>query len=198
MKLQKQGFTLLELIISITILGIIVVIISSAMNVGFRSMNQGEKKMESLERMRASMKIIDSQIQSSIPITFLTKGNLTYYFSGQKETLRFASNFSLWSENRGYVVVTYRVVSDENRKKTLYADENIIGVKNKREVKLLEGFDEIYFEYFYKDLIKKDAEGMWIEEWKAYYIPEKIRLHLADGTKRVSIIIPMRAKESVL
>ncbi|MBI5050013.1 MAG: prepilin-type N-terminal cleavage/methylation domain-containing protein [Nitrospirae bacterium] len=190
---RRAGFTLLELIIAVTIIGIIVLMVMGAMRLGFRSVSSGEKKMESLERMRASLTIIDSQIQSGIPVTYMENGNLKYYFKGQRGLLQLSTNYSLWDRQRGYVVVTYRVVSDIFGKKSLYASENIIGIKDKREVKLLDGFDEIYFEYFHKDPI--DGREAWIEEWRDnLYIPEKVRLHIIDGTKRLSINIPVRAR----
>ncbi|RJQ13293.1 MAG: prepilin-type N-terminal cleavage/methylation domain-containing protein [Nitrospiraceae bacterium] len=188
----SKGFTLLELMISITILGVIVLIVSSAMKVSFRSVSAGEKKMESLERVRASLKIVDSQIQSSIPLTYLTGSDLKYYFSGHKRSLRLSTNYSLWNENRGYVVVAYRIVSDDHGKKSLYASENIVGVKGEKEVKLLDGLDEIYFEYFYTDPTK--TEGAWIEEWKFFNFPEKIRLNIVDGTKRFTLVMPLRVR----
>ncbi len=168
------------------------------MNVSFRSMNLGEKKIDALERIRASLKIIDSQIQSSIPLTYQTDGNLKFYFTGQKDSLRVATNYSLWSDNKGYVIVTYKVVSDDNGKKSLYAYENIIGIKDKREALLLEGYDEIYFEYFKKDLRKEKTSEEWEEESSSHDIPEKVRLHIVDKTKHLSTVIPLRVRESVL
>jgi len=187
------GFTLLELIISITIIGIIVLMVASAMRLGFRSVSSGEKKIESLERMRSSLTIIDSQIQSGIPLTYIEGGDLKYYFRGQRELLRLSTNYSIWNIKRGYVVVTYRVVSDVSGKKSLYASENIIGIKDKKEVKLLDGFDEIYFEYFYKHPLEKEAK--WTEEMKeGFFLPEKIRLNLANGIERFSLIVPVRVR----
>jgi general secretion pathway protein J len=66
--MKDEGLTLLELIISITIIGIIILIITGAMQLSFRSVESGEKKIEALERMRSSLAVIDSQIQSEIPL----------------------------------------------------------------------------------------------------------------------------------
>lgn len=190
---EEKGFTLLELIISITLIGIIVLIMGGSMRLGFRSVNSGEKKMESLERIRSSLTIMDSQIQSGIPITYIEDGDLKYYFKGQRKLLQLSTNYSFRDRQKGYVVVTYRVISDSVGKKSLYASENIIGIKDSKEVKLLDGFDEIYFEYFYKDPI--EGKEKWTEELRQnLYIPEKVRLHIMDGTQSLSITIPMRAR----
>ncbi len=52
---------------------------------------------------------------------------------------------------KGYVIVAYRVETGKNDKRTLFAQENTIGMENQKEVKLLEGFEDIHFEYFFKE-----------------------------------------------
>ncbi len=187
----NYGFTLLELMISIVLLGIIIVIIAGAMRLGFRSVDSGEKKIESLERMRASLDIIDSQIQSQIPLTYDEEGERKYYFSGERDSLQFSTNYSIWGGQKGYVIVTYEVSSEGDGKPVLYASENIVGIEGSRVTKLLDAFDAIYFEYYYKDITAE--EGNWVEQWTdSSTIPEKIKVHLVTGERDLSIIIPVR------
>ena len=194
---SRQGFTLLELLISIVILVIIVVILAGALGLGFRSVDSGEKKIESIERMRVSLSIIDSQIESQIPLTYQDGEATNNYFTGDKDSLQLSTNYSIWGGQKGYVVVTYTVSPDENGKAVLYASENIVGTEEKKETKLLDSFDDIYFEYFYKG--PTDEVGNWVEEWTdTSTIPEKIKLHLITGKEDLSMIIPLRAGRSML
>ena len=162
MKTEK-GFTLLELLISIVMLGIIILIVTGAMRLGFRSVDTGEKKTESLERFKTSLNIIDSQIQSLLPLTYDEEGTRKSHFTGSRESLQFSTNYSIWGVQKGYVIVSYNVSSEDTGKPVLYASENIVGMEDSRETKLLDSFDEIYFEYFYKD--PTEEEGKWVEEW---------------------------------
>jgi general secretion pathway protein J len=190
------GFTLLELIISIGLVGIIILITAGAMRLGARSIASGEKKIESLERIRTSLNIIDSQIQSEIPITYDEEGVRKYYFKGEREFMQFSTNYSIWGGEKGYVIVTYKVESGDYGKQALYASENIIGIDEARETKLLDAFDGIYFEYFYKD--PTEEEGEWVEQWTDNVnIPEKVILHLVEGTKDLSMTIPFRTRGSL-
>ncbi len=191
------GFTLLELLISIVMLGIIILIIVGAMRLGFRSVDAGEKKMESLERIRASFNIMDSQIQSLVPLTYVEEGETKFYFAGDKESLQFSTNYSIWGGQKGYVVVTYKVLSEDNGKPALYASENIVGIGSSEETKLLDNFDALYFEYFYKD--PTEEVGTWVEQWTdTLNMPEKIKVHLVKGERDLSIIIPVRTRKSML
>ncbi len=157
---NNLGFTLLELMISIAIVGIMVSILVAVLRLGFRSVEAGEKKIESLERVRTSVNLIDAQIQSELPLKHEENGEKKYYFKGQPELLEFSTNHSIWGGETGYVVVSYRVVEEEQGKRTLWASENGVGQENKKEIKLLEFFDEMYFEYFYRIRLEQKGNGL--------------------------------------
>jgi prepilin-type N-terminal cleavage/methylation domain-containing protein len=194
--MKDKGFTLIELIISIAIIGIIVLIITGALRLGFRSVESGEKKIEAHERMRSSLAIIDSQIQSEIPLTYDDEGERKYYFLGERGFMQFASNYSLWGMGQGYVIATYTVETGENGKQILNATENTVGLENTRTAKLFDTFDAIYFEFFYRD--PTEEQGTWVEEWTdEFNMPEKIRIHLIEGMRDFSMIIPLRARGSL-
>ena len=193
--LRKEGFTLLELIISIALIGIIVLIIIGAMRLAAKSIDSGEKRIESLERMRASFNIIDSQIQSFTPLTYEEDAQTKYYFKGERESMQFSTNFSIWGGEKGYVITTYAVKMGENGKQVLYASENVVGMEGRRETKLFDTFEKMYFEYFSKD--PTEEKGKWVEQWTVTTgIPEKVRLHFVDGARDLSLIIPFRVQKS--
>lgn len=195
---SDRGFTLLELMISIVLLSVIILIIFSAARLGFRSISTGEKKIETLERNRASLNIINAQVQSMTPLTYNdpnAKNPKPNYFKGEGGLMQFSTNYSIWEGQRGYVVVSYRIETDSNGKQTLYATENTVGVEDHKETKLLEALDKLSFEYFYKG--PTDEKGGWIEEWTDdTAIPAKIRLNLIIGKSDVSMIVPMWANMS--
>ncbi len=105
--------------ISIAIVGIMVFILMAVLRLGFRSVEAGEKKIESLGRVKASLNMIDAQIQSEIPLIYDEDGEKKYYFKGQPDSLEFSTNFSIWGGETGYVVVTYQVIVDDQGKRTL-------------------------------------------------------------------------------
>ncbi len=82
----SPGFTLLELMISISMLVIIIVIISGAMRLASRSVATAERKVEALERLTTSLSIINAQIQSAAPWTYSDNGLSTQASQGNKGT----------------------------------------------------------------------------------------------------------------
>lgn len=177
-------------------MAIIVVIIAGAANLGYRSFNSGEKKLNAVERLRASLTIIDAQIQSGVPLTLDDGGVKQYYFMGERDTLKFSTNYSIWGGQRGYVIVNYRVEADDRGKRTLFASEYKVGMESQKETKLLDGFDEISFDYFNQDATEE--EGEWISQWEdEEMMPTRIRVNLVRGSKSLSYIVPVRVGGSI-
>jgi hypothetical protein len=179
--------------ISLTMLGIIALITTGALFTSVRTVTSGERKIDRLERTRTSFNMIDSQVQSQVPLSFVENGEKKYYFQGDKEYLQFPTNYSIWGGRNGYILVKYNVQSDNTGKKFLSVSENIIGGSVLRESHLFSSADVIYFEYFFKD--PTEGKGGWGDKWTdTAHIPQKIRLHLAYGEKEISLIIPTRTE----
>jgi general secretion pathway protein J len=203
MQNPSRGFTLLELTISIALIGIIVLIITGAMRLGIRAIESGEKRIAYLERTRSSLDIIDSQIQSYIPLVYVENGEKKYYFKGDRESLQFSTNYSIWGGEKGYVITTYSVKSLENGKQAIYASESVAGRHNRVETMLSNPSERIYFEYFSKD--PTEETGKWMDQWTdnvsipgadKVSIPEKIKIHFIEGADDLSLVIPVRVKMS--
>jgi prepilin-type N-terminal cleavage/methylation domain-containing protein len=193
---SESGFTLLELIVAFAILGFIVLIIAGAMRLGIHSVDSGEKRINSLERLRTSLNIVDSQVQSETPLTKDDNGEKKLYFQGGRDSMQFATNYSIWGGQTGYVVVSYKVEPDGEGKQALAASENVIGVDVQRDTNLFTGMDSIYFEYFYKG--PTDEKGSWVDTWTDdTSVPGKVKLHLVQGQEDFSLIIPMRTPGSI-
>ncbi len=189
---RPRGFTLIELLISLSIVGILVLIITGTLRAGLSSVEKGEEKFDELERLRASISIIDSQIQSWLPVTREDEGGeKKFSFTGEREALAFHSNFSIMDGRQGYLSVAYRAVRDDSGKVSLVASEQLIGKMGGMEFVLLKGFDDIYFTYLFRDREMDIVE--WVEEWNNYeYMPEAVLLIAMDGGRVLPLLVPVR------
>jgi len=193
---SNRGFTLLELMVSFVIVALLALILGSALRVSMGAVERSERMVDSLERIRNSINIINSQVQSQLPITYEEDGERRYYFEGNKGYMRLSTNYSIWNGEGGYVMVKYEVINDGSNRKTLVANENIIGIDEVRQTELFRGFDDIHFEYFYKG--PTDEEGNWVEEWQEKTsLPERIRLNISYEGSDLSIVIPLRVTATI-
>lgn len=184
------GFTLLELLISMTMLVVIIAITMGAMRLGSRSVASGEKRMDAQERFRTVLALMDAQIQSQVPLTYEEDGKKRYYFSGDGKTLRFLTNHSIWGGQRGCVIVDYAVKADNTGKEVLYAGERVLGIEGRRDTRLIDAAG-ISFEYFHKD--PAEEQGKWLDMLSGEsFIPEKVKVHILQGTKKLVLVFPVR------
>lgn len=165
MNKRSYGFTLLEVMISITLISLILVIMAGALRVSYRSIDRGEARSAYLERLKVTFTLIDDQIQSAIPLARPEDEAGRFFFEGSPDKVKFASNYSLTAGHRGYVVVTYTVRPGDDGTMAFYIEENTVGVENSREIRLLSGLSEIRFEYFRKESEAEGVAGEWVEKW---------------------------------
>jgi hypothetical protein len=153
----------------------------------------GERKIDEMERVRTAISIMDAQVQSSLPLTQDEDITTKNYFEGQRNTLKMATNHSVWKGQAGYVVVTYSIGTDADGRPALSAAEQTVGLEDTREIILLRGFDEMHFSYYAKDPL--ETEGAWSENWtEESALPEKVMLSLKKGDRSLNIVMPLRVR----
>ena len=184
------GFTLLELMISMSLLVLIVVIAGGALRISSRSVAAGEKKMEAEERFRMVLSTLDAQVSSHIPLTYQEEGNKRYYFRGGEKTLRFSTCHSIWGSRRGCVIVTYKVEDHADGYEVLSAVEQIPEHEGLQETRLLNA-SAISFEYYLRDAAEE--QGKWVDTlFDGLAIPEKIRVRITRGSSQLTLVFPVR------
>ena len=192
--MDSRGFTLLELLISITMLALITGILSWTLSMAHRTLDKGERKIHYLERVKVSFSLVESQIQSLFPYQYNDdEGQKKLFFFGGKDKLMFSSNYSLWRGTEGNVFVTYAIHTNEKEKQFLKITEQIIGLEAKNEAILFDNCTCINFEYFLKNAFE---EGKWVEEWPydEKGMPSKIKINIAYGAKKNALMVNLLVK----
>ena len=193
---SATGFTLLELLVSMTLLLLVVVILGGAYRLGFRSLDAGDRRIEMHERFRTSVAIVTAQLQSAVPLTYSEDGTKKSYFKGDAETLRFASGHSIWGENPETVMVSYRLEPAGEGRWLLHAEEQGIGMEEIRKAALFNPMDQISFAYFGKGVAEE--KGGWKTEWTDdTSIPEQVRITFRRNRQEETFLVPLYARNVV-
>lgn len=194
--MKNNGFTLIEVLISMSIVAILVLIVAGSLRIGISSVEKGERKFDELERIRASAGVIDSQIQSWLPLTYEEDEKKRFFFTGERESIVFPANHSIWDGRQGYVMVRYQAVISDSGMVDLVASENLVGKSSTSRVTLLSGLDEIYFAYLYED--EETGAEEWLESWTDYEVmPQMVRIVIKGGTRVNVFTIPVRTARSL-
>jgi prepilin-type N-terminal cleavage/methylation domain-containing protein len=191
---KEKGFTLLELLISMTLFLLVIVILGSALRLGFRSIGAGERRIDTLERYRSSYRIVMTQLQSSAPLTYDDEdGAKKFYLKGDATHLQFATNQSIWGGEMGCVIVSYRLETGNEGKSILYASERSVNREEAQEIKLFDDLKSLSFSYFGREATEE--EGKWSEEWSDNTkYPEQIKVNLSRDSGEGKLLIPLYAR----
>lgn len=170
----------MEVIIAFSIMATIFIVIGFSMRLSVRSVEKGEARIEFLERLRGAFKIINSQVESFVPLMYDdTTGKRLYAYEATENKFIFYSSISLWGRNKGIINVTYEVISDEYGASLKLIENNMFFEKT-REVLLFEDYDKIEFEYYIRKAF--DSEGQWVSEVDSpTSVVEIFRLNMTGG-----------------
>lgn len=205
---ESRGFTLLELIVTFTILSLIFVMIFGALRLGSSAWERGEGQAEKYQRMRIVFNLLSQQLKSSFPYKIKAQKAEPDYlaYRGESDSLRFVSTFSLQAKKpEGLVFVIYRVGEMGSSGKILKVYEKRVLNKNFMEetpddekfFPVLEGLLDFKFEYFQEGETKEEA-GEWIESWDGKDkkdLPRQVRMTAQWKEKKgkkgeVEIVLP--------
>ncbi|TFG90510.1 MAG: prepilin-type N-terminal cleavage/methylation domain-containing protein, partial [Syntrophobacterales bacterium] len=187
---DNRGFTLLELLISITILSLITLLVFGAFRIGIRAWERGERNIDGHQRERIVLDLIKRQL-ASIPVDTV-KEEKALVLKGDNKSLGFVSNIHLVPSNKfGMVYVKYLVEEAEGGGEILSLNERNVMMMMGREdgiddsddlyIELLRGTGMV-FEYL-KNGTDEDAP-QWKETWDPEVetgFPVAVRVTLTRG-----------------
>lgn len=211
-KHPENGFTLLELLLSMVITAVIVVMIFGTFRIGIRAWEKGERDVETQQRLMAVTDLLKSQLRSitvsSSPI--IAKGDRLVWFDGSEQQLRFTSILAIDPKNgRLPVFVKLEVDSDEKGDSLYLWEVPIISTRNpidemstdpKTRHEILSGMRSITFEYL--TTIEGEEGTQWETEWSSSgdtYFPMAVRIRIIEMVEGMPIqtIVPLYASKVI-
>jgi general secretion pathway protein J len=208
----SSGFTLIEVIVTLTILGFIVLMVSGIFRLGFSSWEKGDAIREDYQKIRMVSQLVSRQVKSLVPYKIKTEKAEGNYlaFDGKAHSLRFVSALGIKARRpEGFVYVVYQF-KDEGEKKgrlILYEQRALNrdffedDLKEDSAVTLVEGVSGVRFEYLRGADEEKSRTEEWVEEWNAKEekeLPRAVRITVTywngSGKEEVS---PMTVLASV-
>lgn len=205
---RSRGFTLLELMISMTVLGIIMTLVYGAMRLGIRTWETGQAQMDQWQRRQAIMALMERQLGS----VYLPDGPLyvqTPVFLGQSEEVAFFSSLPLVQDAHGprTVFVRYRVERRRGGKERLLFVERTPDFPNALRADpppddawdvLADGLTEVDFAYLREIPQGSGDPWEWEPEWEADdgKAPLAIRVSMqwASDEPAMKLVVPIHWK----
>lgn len=168
-----RGFTLLELVIALTLLALMASVLYGALGYAGRSWEGGEAKAEATAGMRLSHGFLRTQLEAQHPLRMRKVPEFPLLFTGTREELRFAA--PLPARITGGGIWYYRLaVRNENERSRLVLERMLPDVdaaalpefdKSERSI-LADDIKELRVGYFgYETGAARTTAPAWRERW---------------------------------
>ncbi len=161
---DRRGFTLLEVLVAVTILALVAVAVFGSLDFGVRAWEKGEREAERSQEMRIVLDVIPQQIRSIHPYFFEEGPLRTPAFRGDRNSIRFISALRITgSDAKGLTFVSYFLSPRDGLmlcERSIYKKELFEDKWEARDESLLFSplVSGISFEYQRED-------GEWQEDW---------------------------------
>jgi general secretion pathway protein J len=183
--MKQRGFTLLEMVIGITLLGFVLVLLYGGLRLGTRSWDAGEKSVETASRQAAMTGYLRRQIGLTYPLRWKNDdGAEIIAFEGERDSVRFAAPIAARLGPGGVHLLAIEPeaggdatdlrlrwqLPDAESKQFEFPDEA-------NQAWLVRGLESVEFAYYGSE--DKDTEPAWHDAWHSdTMLPQLLRMRL--------------------
>jgi prepilin-type N-terminal cleavage/methylation domain-containing protein len=173
----ESGFTLMEMLIAVTLVAMLAVGMWSVFSVSVRSWSRGTEFIDNNQRHRSILDKVRKQIASAFPLygsnNLEQPGGSSFIFTGTENSMRFVTLNSLkFQESPGLTLVSFEVVEGVDGTHSLVQTEarytgqildpalmtNLSGA-----IPIFEDLSSCVFEYY--DPGNNDNTAQWVQSW---------------------------------
>lgn len=178
---HQAGFTLLELIVAITLMGLVLVVLYSGLRLGLNSWDGGEQRAEATNRVRLAQEFLRRQLMQSITAYHVNeRQERGVVFAGRPDGIEFVAPMLAQLGQGG--VYRVRIDAADGRlwirwRPYLPTDPE---AGEERETALLEGVSDVEWAYFGPEQ-EQPPESLprWRTDWtNTQQRPQLVRLNL--------------------
>lgn len=205
---RRHGFTLIEVLIAITLLSIMMVLLFSSLKIAAESWNVGETKIAEVNTKAVVYQFFKRHLTTIRPLPMLDEQQNDQpenqqAFQGLPQSMRFVAGLPTASARKGLQLFT--IALDPTHTSTLLVsltpyretDPDTVSEPVKPEI-LLDHIATLKFAYFGKT---EDVDELqWRDEWRiADRLPSliKVSIQLEDGSYWPDMVFPLKITQSV-
>jgi len=195
------GFTLIEVLIAMTLLGIMVVLLFSSMKICADSWQKGEDKITQVNDAAVVYQFFQHHLSTALPLwdDFTDKNNKVFAFQGENQKLQFVSSFPASAKKAGLQLFSLQLLKDGDEQYLQVSITPFFPVGEgdewrKEEVTLLRHVSSISLNYF--GLEEGQTEGIWQDAWLNQASQPrliKIKIERDDGSYWPEMLIELKS-----
>lgn len=183
---REQGFTLVEITITLTLLGMILLLLFGGLHTANRTWVSGAARIEKNDELRLAGDFIRRQVSQIAPLLWIDRNNIRLVFDGREDQLSFAAAMPAHRGGGGLYLMTLKTsaAAGAQQLELFYQQANpevspfaVSTPDHQTRVVLVE--DVAAIELAYYGQVTPDAEPQWHDRWQqADMLPRLIRLQV--------------------
>lgn len=181
--LRLRGFTLIEVLIAMTLLGIMVVLLFSSLKISADSWEKGESKITDVNEVTVVYNFFQRHLSAAIPLwNDFSEEDKTFSFQGKAQSLQFVSTFPASAGRSGLQLFSIQMQEEDNERLVIVTITPFFPVTEgeewrKEEVALIKHVSDFKLAYFGSD--DNGSEGVWLDEWLARDVqPRLVKINI--------------------
>jgi general secretion pathway protein J len=196
---RQNGFTLIEVLIAMTLLGIMVVLLFSTLRIAAESWNAGESKTVEVNKKAVVYQFFKRHLTTArpvnMPITNPDETQPSLAFQGSMQHLVFVASLPSGSARKGWQI--FEIGVDPNQQSTIMvALTPYQPTANPQldKVPLVTHVKNYAFSYF-GVIDATSGSGIWVDQWAGMdHLPVliKVRIMLDDNSYWPDMVFPVR------
>ena len=207
-RLTQSGFTLLELLISVTLLGMILVLLFGGLRLGVRSWDAVQQQVDNLNTERSVESFLRREMSLAQPYRWKGGTGQRLAFLGERSKVNFVAQLPARIGGGGLYAISLEIENSAKGKRLVWRHlplsplvQDFATVSQAPEIVLagaeLSAVDDIWLTYFGRAI--DTAAPVWVEHWESdARLPMLIRIQVrvANGTEWPDFVVaPLLASE---
>jgi general secretion pathway protein J len=198
----QRGFTLLETIVALTLLGLMLAVLSGSIRFAGRSRDAAAAKIDSIDNMRIAQDFLRQTLAQAHPKRWLKVVGRPFVFRGERDELSMAAPLTARVGVGGLFLLKLSLVDAEKGKGKNLVLARVFPEPDAQEMPdfssaettvLAEDLAELEFAYLGRDGDASDPT--WRDDWKeGARMPEAVRVRIrpAHGSAWPELVVPLR------
>lgn len=206
MKQSEKGFTLIEVLIAMSLLGIMMLLLFGGLRISVRNWNAGEQRIDEISQIAVVQNFFQRHLASALPeqMEISDSHKQEFTFKGSAQKLRFASALPASAARQGIQVFTVTLQELESEYAVLVGIEPLYPAAlgkswKKEEVVLVNNVSDFSLAYFGAN--EQEHDPGWHDEWTdTDNLPALVKIEISyeNGIYWPPMVIAMRLADVVL